>query len=411
MIYDYIIIGGGISGLYLFYKLKKKNKNLNILLFEKNDYLGGRIKTKYLKLGNENYIFEEGAGRLNNYHKVFMKLIKELKLDKYLGESMSKTEFYPSKTYKLDNKLKNKSFFDFIRIVLDKSKNLKKEELIKYSFIDLAKKYLTKKEIEFLVKSTGYYSRTIKMNAYDSIKLFKIGIRDDIKYYGLKLGFTKIIEELIKKIDSKKIFTNHELKTIKYKNNIFELLVNNKKYETKKLICALPKLGLDKINYFNKYKNILNTVQNSDYCRIYAIFKKEDIWYKDLGKLTTNNHLKYIIPINKENGLIMISYSDNINAKYWKKYLNIENKLKDKIVTDVRNIFDIKIKRPIYTKICYWENEQNYWKPKVDSIKSSNQIMKLDKNRELYIVGESYSETQGWVEGALENCEKFLKKY
>ena len=75
MIYDYIIIGGGISGLYLFYKLKKKNKNLNILLFEKNDYLGGRIKTKYLKLGNENYIFEEGAGRLNNYHKVFMKLI------------------------------------------------------------------------------------------------------------------------------------------------------------------------------------------------------------------------------------------------------------------------------------------------------------------------------------------------
>ena len=411
MIYDYIIIGGGISGLYLFYKLKKKNKNLNILLFEKNDYLGGRIKTKYLKLGNENYIFEEGAGRLNNYHKVFMKLIKELKLDKYLGESMSKTEFYPSKTYKLDNKLKNKSFFDFIRIVLDKSKKIKKEELIKYSFIDLAKKYLTKKEIEFLVKSTGYYSRTIKMNAYDSIKLFKIGIRDDIKYYGLKLGFTKIIEELIKKIDSKKIFTNHELKTIKNKNNIFELLVNNKKYETKKLICALPKLGLDKINYFNKYKNILNTVQNSDYCRIYAIFKKEDIWYKDLGKLTTNNHLKYIIPINKENGLIMISYSDNINAKYWKKYLNIENKLKDKIVTDVRNIFDIKIKRPIYTKICYWENEQNYWKPKVDSIKSSNQIMKLDKNRELYIVGESYSETQGWVEGALENCEKFLKKY
>ena len=33
MIYDYIIIGGGISGLYLFYKLKKKNKDFNILLF------------------------------------------------------------------------------------------------------------------------------------------------------------------------------------------------------------------------------------------------------------------------------------------------------------------------------------------------------------------------------------------
>ena len=48
---------------------------------------------------------------------------------------------------------------------------------------------------------------------------------------------------------------------------------------------------------------------------------------------------------------------------------------------------------------------------KVDSIKISNRVMKLDKNKELYIIGEGYSEKQSWVEGALENCEKFLKKY
>lgn len=411
MIYDYIIIGGGISGLYLFYKLKKKNKNLKILLFEKNNYFGGRIKTKYLKFNNQDYIFEEGAGRLNNYHKVFMKLIKELKLEEYLMESMSKTEFYATKNFKLKDRFKNKSFFDYIKIVLNKSKNLKKEELINFSFGDLAKKYLNKDEIEFLKKSTGYYSRTIEMNAYDSIRLFKIGIRDDIKYYSMKLGFTKIIEELIKKINSKKLFKNSELKKINYNNDIFELLINNNKYETKKLICTIPKMNLFKINYFSKYKNILNNIQTSDYCRIYAIFKKDNIWYSNYGKFTTNSHLRYVIPINKKNGLIMISYTDNINAKYWKKYLNNESKLKGKIVNDIKNIFNIKIQKPIYTKICYWENEQNYWKPKVDSIKSSNKVMKLDKSRELYIVGEPYSETQGWIEGALENCDKFLKKY
>ena len=140
MIYDYIIIGGGISGLYLFYKLKKTNKDLKILLFEKNNYLGGRIKTNYLKFKSKNYIFEEGAGRLNNYHKKFLRLIKELNLEDQLIKIKSNTEFYPSKGYKLDNKLKNKSFFDYIQIVLKKSKNLKKEELIKLSFFDLAKK-------------------------------------------------------------------------------------------------------------------------------------------------------------------------------------------------------------------------------------------------------------------------------
>lgn len=35
---DIIIIGGGITGLYCFYELEKKYKNLKISLFEKNNY-------------------------------------------------------------------------------------------------------------------------------------------------------------------------------------------------------------------------------------------------------------------------------------------------------------------------------------------------------------------------------------
>ena len=41
MIYDYIILGGGISGIYSSYILSKK---YNVLILEKNDYMGGRIK-------------------------------------------------------------------------------------------------------------------------------------------------------------------------------------------------------------------------------------------------------------------------------------------------------------------------------------------------------------------------------
>ena len=39
MIYDYIIIGGGIGGLYANYLLTKNN---NCLLLERNEYFGGR---------------------------------------------------------------------------------------------------------------------------------------------------------------------------------------------------------------------------------------------------------------------------------------------------------------------------------------------------------------------------------
>ena len=80
MLYDYIIIGGGISGLYTYYHLLKYDPSLNILLFEKNNYFGGRIKTKYIKKNGISYQMEEGAGRFNKNHKLLFKLIEELNL-------------------------------------------------------------------------------------------------------------------------------------------------------------------------------------------------------------------------------------------------------------------------------------------------------------------------------------------
>lgn len=43
MIYDFIIVGAGISGLYTNYLLKKHNPKSNILILESSDRIGGRI--------------------------------------------------------------------------------------------------------------------------------------------------------------------------------------------------------------------------------------------------------------------------------------------------------------------------------------------------------------------------------
>ena len=60
--YDLVIIGGGISGLFLAYKLCETN--LKILVLEKDSNLGGRIQTKYVN----NYLYEGGAARFNENH-------------------------------------------------------------------------------------------------------------------------------------------------------------------------------------------------------------------------------------------------------------------------------------------------------------------------------------------------------
>ena len=75
--FDFIIIGGGIAGLYSAYKIKKNNPRKKILLLEANNRLGGRA-------GNVNFHGESipigaGVGRKNK-DKLLLSLLKELKI-------------------------------------------------------------------------------------------------------------------------------------------------------------------------------------------------------------------------------------------------------------------------------------------------------------------------------------------
>ena len=76
MIYNTFIIGCGISGLYLGSQLS--NSTNNILLFERNNYLGGRAYTIY----NKKYQYEAGCARFNENHKNLINLVKKFKLQK-----------------------------------------------------------------------------------------------------------------------------------------------------------------------------------------------------------------------------------------------------------------------------------------------------------------------------------------
>ena len=301
---DIIIIGGGLSGLYCFYEMEKKYKNLKISLFEKNNYFGGRILTMKKNINNKNYQYEMGASRFNKNHKLMIKLLRELKLDKKIIKISGESDIHPTLDYNLKKKFINKNSFTYINKVINYASKEKKEDIIKYTFIEYAKKKLNKDEIKFLLDFSGYYGELIYENIYDSLKLFNNGIRDDIDYFILKSGLSSICEKLIKKIKSNNLYLNQELIKIKKFHNTFLLNINGNIYQTRNLILALPKPALTKIEYLNPYKKYLNGISCKPLCRIYSIFP--DLWFKDLNKCTSNNKLRYIIPIDKKSGLIMI---------------------------------------------------------------------------------------------------------
>jgi uncharacterized protein with NAD-binding domain and iron-sulfur cluster len=419
MLYDYIIIGGGISGLYTYYQLLKKNPSLNILLFEKNNYFGGRIKTKYIKKNGISYQMEEGAGRFNKNHTLLIQLIDELNLSKDIIKIDGASTFIDTTHEFPEKKYQNIDSFYFIDKVLQYASKEPNEFLKKYSFSEYAFMKLPKKDVDFMIQSSGYYSRVLSMNVYNAYDTFKNNIRNDIDYFILKNGLTSIIKNLLSFIRNKKkhLFLQSELNSVTYhkENKYFDVLINQKNlFQTKKIIFAVPKSTLLTIPYFQKYVSLLNSISCVPLCRVYAIYNQG--WFKNIGKTTTNNLLKYIIPMNKNTGLIMISYTNGKFAEYWKKYLsdkdNLNNKLNNKLNNtlkkNVKEVFDKNTENPNYTNICFWKDGMNYWKPKKNSKILSKKIMHLDKNIPLYIIGEAYSQNQGWMEGALESSSIFL---
>ena len=96
--YDIIIIGGGITGVFLSYKLCETD--LKIMLIETTERLGGRVNT----IKKDGIQYEAGAARFHSSHSKLLTLIDELGLSKNKMK-LSKNSSY-NQNYKINNNSK-----------------------------------------------------------------------------------------------------------------------------------------------------------------------------------------------------------------------------------------------------------------------------------------------------------------
>jgi len=409
-IYDIVIIGGGIGGLHTAFKLSKIKK-YKILLIDERKYLGGRILTYYEK----NFNYELGAGRFNNKHKNLLRLINKFKLTKIELESDDQTKFLDSSKI-----LKKNLFSKLIKKILIKFRNINSEILKKYTFKELCYKYYSKNKdyIKKIIKYFCYKSEFEVLNAFDAIKSFKNNFTDKNKFYILKEGLSKLCQiignECIKNGIEMKL--NSKVTDIQKSNELFNLEINNKiNIKTNKIIFALKKNDLLKFNVLNPIKKLLNSVKSTQLLRIYAHYPviNGNVWFSSLNKIVSDSILKFIIPINKKYGIIMISYTD---YKDTQTFIDLKTgKIKnDKDIINIINqelkkIFkDIIIPDPIKINSYYWINGCHYWKKNYDSKIISKYLINPLNN--IYICGEAYSQNQAWIEGALETSNKVCEK-
>ncbi len=422
MNYDYAIIGGGISGLYIYYNLLKnlKTKNKKIILLEKNPHVGGRVYTDKVTHQSKNYFFEAGAGRFSNSHKRLNKLIKKLNLEKNKMKIPNKINFVDTK-----NKSNSKKTLQHHTYYLDKvakkyaNKN-NQSTLQKITFKKLLQQNFSPKIIKHIID--GYeYKDLFTTNAYEAVNNYYKNFKSKEQFYILTSGMSSIIQELKKKLNKQKanIKTNTIVKDIiKVKNQqpnnyVVKAEQNNKKLLIKAntIILTVTNDILEKFSILQPIKKShIQSVKNTPLTRIYSIFDTKNVWFLNTKKTTTTSPVQYVIPINEKQGTIMSSYTDMDNAIMWNK-LNQKSpkKLSEKLVKELSKIYKQKIPEPQTNRVYHWYNGVAAWQPKFNTTKIKKEIVKPINNENIYIAGENYSNYQGWIEGALETSDNVLK--
>lgn len=412
MIYDIIIVGGGMAGLYTQYKLLKRYKNKKILLIERDNRLGGRIYTHKVTVKGIKHSMEAGAGRFNDNHKCFKKLINDVGLTKQIIEIPSKASHIVTKSKWKKNEVSKYSPYDFLDIIIKKTKLTK--EMKKMSFSEWLNKNIDPDIVDYL-KAIYPYKDLFKTNAYDALNLYKTDLNNNNTFYVLGGGLYQLVDGLSKRIKSTGglIKLNTELKSIDDLEDYYIIKTNKCNYFCKNIILTGQRPDLLKIKYLNNLKPLINSVRNTPLCRFYFIFDtKKCSWFKNIKKTITDSRLSYFIPINHNTGLVMISYIDEYNAIYLKK---MENESKSKLINfllkECERIFGIKkIPKPIWAKSFFWENGVGYWKKGYDSKHIEKKMTKPYRDDNIFICGENYSSRyQCWIEGALETSDNVLK--
>jgi cytochrome b involved in lipid metabolism len=421
---DIVIIGGGISGIYLMMNLKDKYPNLKVKLLESNNRFGGRIHTYNHTINNEKYNMELGAARIGYHHLKMNKLIDKLNLNnnKYDISNDKKYIHVKNNTGSDKTKFKNKILLKLEKFFISSTFNkLSKSFLQKFYLIDLLKKYFDNNFLKNISNMLEYTSDLYKLNSYDSSKYFINDYKSSDKYFVLNNGLQTIIDRMIENIKKNKNYilklnslvndvnldNESEIYSIQFKNTL-----ENKEYKLKSryVVCALPKNSLLNLKILSQFKSDLNSINNIDLLRIYEIYEKENgkVWFHDVEKTVTNNELQFVIPINYDNGLIMSSYTDLKNSKYWfDKYINNYDEFKNTLNDKLSKTFNKKIPESKYIKLKYWDAGVAHWKKNVDSESQIKKMLNLLKN--FYICGENYSNYQAWCEGALETSDSVLE--
>jgi monoamine oxidase len=384
MIYDYVIIGGGISGLYANTKLAKKKKK-NGLLLEKNSDVIGRAREHDFH-GTK---VKCGAGICVPENKNLVKLLKKF--------GMSTKVVWSSAV--VDKRLPPFDMKSAVKRIKSTYKKVTKKDLATLTAREILYKYFDEEFAGQFIHHSEFHDYLDGSFEY-LFKYYDIDDLDNVAFGKIFVDWTALVEKL--KLPN--IRTDYAVTTIEKKDAIF---VINGEIDAKEVIFAVTVSALDSIKCIGfKMPVMSDFIGSTPFSRVYAYYK-DGYTMKD-DYVMVDGVVDKIVKINKN--VLMASYADGPNALFWKNVKGLPMIARRRIVRDeLADIgYDFGLPDDVFS--AEWTDGVHYVKPYKGTFdKLLDKLSKPAKG--VTIIGEMLSKRPGYVEGALSSVDRSLKTW
>ena len=400
---DFVIIGAGVSGLYLANEFNRLNKSY--IIIEARNQLGGRIHTHF----EENLTFELGAARILSNHKKVLDLAEKLSLELEEQNPSESAIFWDGKWYESTSEIiPNEKYPNPITLFGELLETTRIDDLD--SFENQAPKewddiltlnWLEQNGVPFEWAKL-FFIGDIDVNLeqitlYESLFFYLVNLSDkEDKIYRMNNGMSQLINELGRNVNN--VNFNQEVLKIESNSSGYTVFTNQGKIDAKNVVFTGSIASLNKIDLPDPAKNAVKKWLNIGH---YGVSLKGYLTLKTNPFPSLNNMISDLpIRFIRRSEFKWEFYAPSlfVNRDYNEikhlltKYFGEENILKLQIKT--------YNKPPYYG--CYW----NYKKGNFHRIFEASKTSILMEG--MYSIGEHFSLNPNWIEGSLESSDRFL---
>lgn len=442
MKYACIVIGSGIAGCLVAYRLQKQLPRGSILLIDQATRLGGRILTVDDGMGGH---MEFGAMRLSEHHIEAISLCNELDicLEPFHGTFKKGGILYINgKVSRIDHQiptaedLLNHRLFEYINKHPLNTKSGKKTPIslldclekdfgcsyYELTFSKVIQHILSPIQFSYYKRSCGYDYLFKHDVSFHGVASSNRGLQAGCNYYKPKDGMYTLVEQLCKKFAHHGgiLNLNHKALSVRSENQHYIVDTDQCSYLTQTVIFAIPPHLLTKIDGIisysgSIYKQLSNALGHYSSLKTHAYFEKA--WWSSLinshpstcTAFRTDLPLRQgIYPNNTSSaGQVMLIEYRNIldkgdrmiplQAEYYAHYLEL--------------IHGFKVPPPNRLWSHNWLDSSSGLAAhylKVGKKYSDLQVSYNNQIKDIYFVGEAFSTQHGWISGAIESVNRLL---